>query len=82
MVDRNISISCVVAYLLWALALVVWTASWIASFASLGQLAIIISAAAATGTVRTYFVEQHQRMKAALAVTATVRESATVSPMR
>lgn len=73
-VDREISVSCVVAYLLWALSLAMWAAAWKLG-PEMRALAVMVCIAAATGTVRTYFISLGHRIKAAMAVTAVVENS-------
>lgn len=79
MIDRKVSAGCVIAYALWAIALAVWGMAWVLHVRPLGDLSIIVSGAAATATVRTYFVGHLQRMKTAMAVTSVVGE---VTPLR
>lgn len=82
MIDRDIRAGTVVAYLLWALSLTLCGVAWAVGSLDIGRLSIILCGAAATATVRTYFVAQAERIKAALAVTAIARESGSVRSLR
>lgn len=70
MLDWKISVSGVVAYGMWVTSFGLWGASWAFEQEDLGRLSLIFSAAAATATVRTYFVAQSRRIKLALAIRA------------
>lgn len=82
MVDREISAGTVVAYLLWALTFTLCIAAWVMGDINVGRLSIITCGAAVTATVRTYFVIQSERIRAALIVAATERPESRVRPMR
>lgn len=88
MIDREVSAGAVVAYLLWGLTVVLCVGAWVLGDINVGRLSILTCGAAVTATVRTYFVDQAQRIKLALMVTATVREGepargrGTVRPLR
>lgn len=60
MTDRTISASCVAACGLWALSVMVIGTGWIVGDAHLGQMGLAAAAAAATATVRGYFVTQNR----------------------
>lgn len=81
MVDREISAGAVVAYLLWALSLTLCAVAWVVGDLDVGRLSIILCGAAATATVRTYFVAQSDRIRAALIVAATEHPDGRVRPM-
>lgn len=84
MEDPKVSTNCVIAYSLWAASLAIWALAWLLDERYLASLSIIVAAAAATGTVRSYFVAQSRRTKAAIALLTTVNEpqGATVRTMR
>lgn len=82
MVDREIRAGTVIAYLLWALSVTLFAVAWIVGDINVGRLSIIVCGAAATATVRTYFVAQSERIRAALIVAMTDDRTAQVRPMR
>lgn len=82
MIDREISAGTVVAYLLWALSATLCAVAWAVGDINVGRLSILLCGAAATATVRTYFVAQSERIKAALIVAVTERPDNRVRPMR
>ena len=69
---------CVAATGLWGLSLALWLASYIAGDQGIGQLAIIIMGAAATMTVRAFFVELNRKVKTAV----TLNRQAAATPVR
>lgn len=87
--DREVSVSvsanCLCAYALWAAVGVLLGVSWAIGSDNVGRLAIIACGAAATATIRSYFVAQSRRIRNALQVTGhfrSDREDARVRPMR
>lgn len=91
MSDRHVdvSVSCAVAYGLWALAVMLMGVSWFLPGEllqeDLARLALLVGMVAAVGTVRTYFVALGWRIKAALIVAAEDEQAATipsVTPLR
>lgn len=80
MLDKEISASCVVAYGLWLLSIGLLVASWFVPGGDVGRTAIIVCGAAATATIRTYFIALSRRVRAALIVATT--ESGEASRMR
>lgn len=71
--DKQVGMSCVIATALWVLSLAVWGVAWAFDHEHLGRLSIIICGAAATTTVRCYFIEQYAKFKAAMVVTRAVQ---------
>jgi predicted MFS family arabinose efflux permease len=65
MQDRQFSASSLAASFGWTVAVGVWLVSWIVNESHLGQFAIILALAAATATVRMFFIGQSRRMRAA-----------------
>lgn len=69
MQDRTVSIGCAVAYGLWALSMLLLFGSWLVwddhAADRMGQTALWAAAAAATGTVRCYFVAHNRLVRAA-----------------
>lgn len=82
MIDREISAGIVVAYLLWVLTVGLCIAAWVADDINVGRLSLLLCGAAVTATIRTYFVTQSERIKAALIVAATEQPGGRVRPMR
>lgn len=82
--DREVSVSagCVAAYLLWALSLTLCMIAWFVDSMDVGRFSLIVCGGAVTATIRTYFVAQHYRIKAALIVAATEPPPALVKPIR
>lgn len=80
--DRDISVSCVVAYGLWVLSFALCALAWALNDINVGRLSLIICGASITATVRTYFVTLSRRMRDAQVVTSTVTGSTRVRPMR
>lgn len=66
--ERQISVSCLVAYSLWGVTLLVWALAWVVDVPALLALSIIIAMVAATATIRTYFVAQSSRIKSSMAL--------------
>lgn len=63
--DRTISACSVVAYGLWVLSVLMIGTGWIVGNAHLGQMGLAAAAAAATATVRGYFVSQNRMIRTA-----------------
>lgn len=63
MTDRDVSFGCVVAYAIWALVVTLLAIAWAVESEALGRTALALSAAAATATIRCYFVRQNQLMR-------------------
>lgn len=63
MTDRDVSFGCVVAYAMWALVVVLLVLEWTLECESIGRTALALSAAAATATIRSYFVRQNRLMR-------------------
>lgn len=82
LIDREISAGVVVAYLLWTLSFTLCVVAWVADNLDIGRLSILLCGAAATATVRTYFVRQAERIRSALAITSVVRGDDSVRPLR
>lgn len=74
MFERHVSISCVIASVLWVLTGVMWTLTWFVDTRPVAVGAILIGMIAATATVRTYFLSLNRRIKNALAVRAVVED--------
>ncbi len=68
MTDRAINLGCVVAYLLWAAVVMFLLAGLLMENEHVGQVGLATAAAAATATVRSYFVKSNQIMRNALAL--------------
>lgn len=66
--DRQVSVTSVAAYSTWVVGFAIWIVSWVVHSDNLGQLAVIVVIAAATGTVRNHFTEHQRAMKNALIV--------------
>jgi hypothetical protein len=80
MVDRQVAIGTVIAYGLWIVATLIWVgAVFLGSPDAILGLAVIVSIAASTATIRCYFAQQSERVKTALAVIQTIPS---VSPVR
>lgn len=75
--DREVSIGCVVAYVLWGCVLLLLTLGWWLDEPHLGQFGLAASAAAATATIRSYFVRQNRMMRNAFELG---RDSAGATP--
>jgi hypothetical protein len=67
MVDREVSANTVVASVLWLLAFILWGVSLAWGGPPLRSLAIMVCAAGATATVRSYVIRLGQQIKVALA---------------
>lgn len=65
MTDRSVSIGCMVAYSLWVATLGLLVAAWITGDWRVGHTALASSAAAATASVRQFFVHQNKMLKRA-----------------
>lgn len=63
MTDRDVSFGCVVAYVMWTLVVVLLAIAWALDDEAIGRTALALSAAAATATIRSYFVRQNQLMR-------------------
>lgn len=72
MLEREIGLRCLITYGLWVLTVLTWFTSWLADLDDLGRLSLIICGAAATTSIKGMFIEQHRRMKDAIAVTSVV----------
>lgn len=79
MTDRDVSMSGVVAYSVWALAAVILCGAAAFDRPGLAWVGLLILGVAMTATVRLYFVQQNREMRAALAL---VREDRSVSSIR
>lgn len=66
MFERQVSVSCLVAYSLWFAATVLWVLLWAWDSRPLATASIIVAMAAGTATIRTYFLAQSERIKRAL----------------
>lgn len=64
MKDQQISAACVWAYGMWVGAFAIWGVSWAVDLPEVRCLSIIAAVAAATATIRSYFIDQYQRLKA------------------
>lgn len=80
MVDRQISAACVVAYGLWFACLSIWGVAWVVDAAPVYALSIIFCGAAATATIRSYFIDQNQRIRTSIA--AARQGGSVVRPLR
>lgn len=79
MTDRQISAGCAVAYLLWAAVVALLGLAWLMDNDDLGRIGLASSAAAATATIRQYFVASNRLIRAAVGMTSM---GDTVRPMR
>jgi hypothetical protein len=68
--DRAINLGCVVAYLLWGVVVTFLAAGLILRDQHIGQIGLGASAAAATATIRSYFVKSNQLLRNSLALRA------------
>jgi hypothetical protein len=68
MTDRSINLGCVVAYALWAAMVLFLGLGLILDDAHVGQVGLGAAAAAATATVRSYFVRSNQIVRNTLAL--------------
>lgn len=75
MVDRQISAACVAAYGLWVGALGLWITSYLSDDPGLGNLSLMVTGAAVTATIRSYFIDQSKRIKTALAAAQALGDS-------
>jgi len=66
--DRSINLGCVVAYMLWAVVVSFLALGLILDNAGVGQIGLAASAAAATATIRSYFVRSNQIMRNSIAL--------------
>lgn len=62
--DKTVSVGCMVAIVLWTLTIVLLGMSVALANDNVGRIGLALSAAAATATIRTYFVRQNQLMRA------------------
>lgn len=79
MTDRAVSAGCVVAAGLWVLMVVLLGVAWGTGNEDAGRVGLACSAAAATATIRQFFVVQNRLMRNAFELG---RDSAEVRPMR
>lgn len=77
--EKQISVGCVVASLLWVAALGLWAASVVYDTRPLASMSIILAIAGGTATVRNYFVDQNKRIRNAIRAH---REPSSVLPIR
>ena len=63
--DRPVNLGCVVAYALWAATVTLLGLSWLSGNLHLAGAACAVSAAAATATVRMYFVTSNRMIRLA-----------------
>ncbi len=68
MTDRSINLGCVVAYALWAAVVLFLGLGLILDNAHVGQIGLGASAAAATATIRSYFVKSNQIVRNTMAL--------------
>lgn len=68
MTDRSINLGCVVAYSLWAAVVLFLGLGLIMDNPHVGQIGLAASAAAATATIRSYFVKSNQIIRNTLAL--------------
>jgi hypothetical protein len=68
MTDRSINLGCVVAYALWASMVLFLGMGLILDDANVGQVGLGAAAAAATATIRSYFVRSNQIMRNSIAL--------------
>jgi predicted membrane-bound spermidine synthase len=66
--DRSINLGCVVAYMLWAAVVLLLGLGLILDNAHVGQVGLAAAAAAATATIRSYFVRSNQIMRNSIAL--------------
>lgn len=62
--DKTVSVGCMVAIVLWTLTVILLGISVALANDNVGRIGLALSAAAATATIRTYFVRQNQLMRA------------------
>lgn len=62
MTDRDVSVGCVVAHLLWSAVLVMLAMTWWSGNWELGVTTLVLSVAAATVTIRCFLVAQSESM--------------------
>ncbi len=77
--DRAVSVGCVVACGLWAAAVALLVVSWLTTddiglSLGIGRTLMVVVSAAATATVRVYFVAHNRVMRSVLAVRDSVDE--------
>ena len=65
MTDREISAGCVVAYGLWVCVVTLLATAWAVNSEGLGRVGLAMSAAAATATIRSYFVRTNKMIRSA-----------------
>lgn len=78
MTDRTLSAGCVVATGLWALMVVLLAVAWATGNDDAGRVGLACSAAAATATIRQFFVVQNKMVRNAFELG---RDSAQVRTM-
>jgi hypothetical protein len=66
--DRSINLGCVVAYALWAAVVLFLGLGLLLDNPHVGQIGLAASAAAATATIRSYFVRSNQIMRNTIAL--------------
>lgn len=68
MTDRSINLGCVVAYALWASVVLFLGLGLILDDPNVGQIGLAAAAAAATATIRSYFVRSNQILRNTIAL--------------
>lgn len=66
MTDRTVSLGCLAAWAMWCVVAVVLAVAFLLDDQALGQCGLGGSAAAATATIRCYFVRQNRLVRAAV----------------
>lgn len=68
MMDRDVSVGCMIAYLLWLLSLLMMIAGTTVGDVAWQNWALLLALGAGTATIRSYFVRQNRIVREALAV--------------
>lgn len=80
--NKQVSVSFVLAYAGWLAAFGIVIVSWIVNSDHLGQLGLLVGAAAAASTVRLWMLDRTDDIKNTVSIVRDVEALASVRPLR